>query len=64
LIIEGDNLITTGIEGIYMSGVLVGRVISVVEKTDLFKEIKAEPAFRLQNLDVLAVIIADVNEVF
>ena len=64
LIVEGDNLITTGIEGIYMPGVLVGRVISVAEKTALFKEIKAEPAFRLQKLDVLAVITADVNEIF
>lgn len=64
LIVEGDSLITTGIDGIYMPGVLVGHVVSVVENTSLFKEIKVVPAFKMQNLDLLAVIIADVNEVF
>ncbi|UCE39818.1 MAG: rod shape-determining protein MreC [Candidatus Aminicenantes bacterium] len=64
LITEGDNLITTGIDGIYMPGVLVGRVVSVAENISLFKEIKVEPAFRIQNLDILAVIKADVNELF
>jgi rod shape-determining protein MreC len=64
LIVEGDSLITTGFDGIYMPGVLVGHVVSVVENASLFKEIKVEPAFKLQNLDLLAVITADINELF
>ncbi len=64
LIVEGDRLITTGFDGIYIPGVLVGQVVSIVENTSLFKEIKVMPAFKMQNLDLLAVITADVNEVF
>ena len=64
LVVEGDNLITTGFDGIYMPGVLVGRVVSVEENISLFKEIKVEPAFQIQNLDVLAVITADISELF
>ncbi len=64
LIVEGDRLITTGFDGIYMPGVLVGHVVSVVENTSLFKEIKVVPAFKIQNLDLLAVITVDVNELF
>lgn len=64
LIVEGDRLITTGFDGIYMPGVLVGHVVSVVENTSLFKEIKVVPAFKIQNLDLLAIITVDVNELF
>jgi rod shape-determining protein MreC len=64
LVVEGDHLITTGFDGIYMPGVLVGRVVSVEENVSLFKEIKIEPAFRIQELDVLAVITADISELF
>lgn len=64
MIVEGDMLITTGFDGIYMPGVLVGRVVSVEKNTSLFKKITIEPAFHMQDLDVLAVIKADVNKLF
>jgi rod shape-determining protein MreC len=64
LIEEGDRLITTGFDGIYMPGVLVGYVVSVETNVSLFKEIKIVPAFKIQNLDVLAVITVDVLEFF
>jgi len=64
LIVEGDSLITTGFDGIYMPGVLVGHVVSIVENTSLFKEIKVVPAYKIQDLDLLAVITADVSEFF
>lgn len=64
LIEEGDALITTGIDGIYMPGVLVGYVTSTETNVSLFKGIKVEPAFKIQNLDVLAVITVDANEFF
>jgi rod shape-determining protein MreC len=60
----GDKLITVGTDGIYMPGILVGRVISVVKETSLFKKIEVEPAIKLQDLDQLAVISTDVEEVF
>jgi len=64
LIEKGDPLITTGIDGIYMPGVLVGYVISVEANVSLFKGIKVVPAFKIQSLDVLAVITVDANEFF
>lgn len=64
LIEEGDTLITTGIDGIYLPGVLVGYVTSTETNVSLFKGIKVDPAFKIQSLDVLAVIIVDVNEFF
>lgn len=64
LIEEGDRLITTGKDGIYMPGVLVGYVASVETDISLFKKIKIIPAFKLQELDVLAVIVVETNEFF
>jgi rod shape-determining protein MreC len=61
---EGDELITTGIDGIYMPGILVGYVDAVAENLSLFKKIMVVPAFQLESLDLLAVIAADVNELF
>jgi rod shape-determining protein MreC len=63
-IVEGDRLITTGFDGIYFPGVLVGSVVSVVENISLFKEIMVMPAFKMQNLDLLAIIMVDANEFF
>ena len=63
-IVEGDKLITTGFDGIYIPGVLVGYVVSVVENSSLFKEIIAVPAFKLQDLDLLAIIKEDIHELF
>jgi rod shape-determining protein MreC len=63
-IVEGDRLITTGFDGIYIPGVLVGHVVSVVENISLFKEIIVVPAFKLQDLDLLAIIKEDIHELF
>jgi rod shape-determining protein MreC len=64
LIAEGDELVTNGFDGIYFPGVLVGHVVSIAGNISLFKEIKVEPAFKMQSLDVLAVITKDANEFF
>lgn len=64
-VVEGDELFTTGKDGIYMPGILVGRVDSIKDSaSSLFKEIRVVPAFQLQKLDMLAVITADANELF
>lgn len=64
MIEEGDSLITTGMDGIYMPGILVGYVVTVDTDISLFKTIKVIPAFRMQNLDVLAVVTVDTNSLF
>ncbi len=63
-IAEGDRLVTAGYDGIYFPGIEVGQVISIVEKEGLFKEIKVEPNFKIQGMDLLAVITVDVKEFF
>jgi rod shape-determining protein MreC len=62
--VEGDRLITTGFDGIYMPGVLVGSVVFVKENISLFKEVRVVPAFEINDLDLVAVITADINEFF
>lgn len=61
---EGDRLITTGKDGIYLPGVLAGYVDSIGGNITLFKKIKVIPAFKLESLDLLAIITVDVNEFF
>jgi rod shape-determining protein MreC len=64
-IVEGDRLITSGWDGIYIPGVLVGYVISVEENiSSLFKDIKVAPAFKLQDLDLVAIIKKDIHEFY
>jgi len=63
-IVEGDRLITAGFDGIYFPGIVVGHILSVVGVEGLFKIIKVEPSFKIQELDLLAIIIVDSKEVF
>jgi rod shape-determining protein MreC len=63
-IAEGDRLVTAGFEGIYFPGIEVGTVISVFEKEGLFKDVYVEPAFKIQDLDLLAVITVETKEFF
>jgi rod shape-determining protein MreC len=63
-IVEGDRLITAGFDGIYFPGIEVGRVISVEEKKGLFKTIQVEPTFKMQDIDLLAIITVDTKEFF
>jgi len=60
----GDKLVTVGSDGIYMPGIVAGWVVSVVKEVSLFKKIEIAPAFKIQDLDQLAIIIADVKEFF
>ena len=61
---EGDELVTSGFDHIYPPGILVGRVISVRESEDLFKEIVVAPFFKIEDLDELAVLKIDPGKIF
>jgi rod shape-determining protein MreC len=60
----GDELVTVGADGIYMPGIRAGRVVCVVQEVSLFKKIEIDPAFRIQDLDIVAIITADAKEFF
>ncbi|MFQ6037267.1 MAG: rod shape-determining protein MreC [Candidatus Aminicenantales bacterium] len=61
---EGDRLVSTGSDGIYFPGLTVGYVLSVKKDQSLFKRIEVEPAFRIGDLDLVAVIRARAGELF
>jgi rod shape-determining protein MreC len=59
---EGEGVFTSGLDGIYPSGIPVGRILSIVApETDLFKKIIVEPYFDLSNLDQVAVFTVDLR---
>jgi rod shape-determining protein MreC len=57
-----EEVLTSGLDGIYPSGVPVGRIVSIAEDTELFKKIVVEPYFSLSDLDQVAVFIADLRD--
>ncbi len=60
----GENLYTTGYDGIFPPGINVGRIMSITPTSDLFKKITVKPYFELRHLDQLAVIQLQVKDIF
>lgn len=50
-VVEGDPIVTSGLDGIYPKGIAVGRVESVRNGPRLFKLITVEPAANLERLE-------------
>lgn len=50
-VVEGDPIITSGIDGIYPKGLAIGRVATVRNGPRLFKLVTVEPAARLDRLE-------------
>lgn len=63
-IYEGEDIITSGKDGLFPSGIKVGKIISITTSTSLFKQIKVEPYFDIRYLDHVAIIMRDPMEVF
>jgi rod shape-determining protein MreC len=61
-VIVDEEVLTSGLDGIYPSGLPVGRIVSITESADLFKEIVVEPYFDLSDLDQVAVFTADLRD--
>lgn len=57
-----EEVLTSGLDGIYPSGIPVGRIVSITEDTELFKKIVVEPYFDLSDLDQVAVFTADLRD--
>ncbi len=59
----GEEVLTSGLDGIYPSGIPVGRILSIVApETDLFKRIVVEPYLDLSDLDQVAVFTVDLRD--
>ncbi len=58
----GEEITTSGYDGIYPSRIPVGRIISIAEDTSLFKRIVVEPYFSFSELDRVAVMAVDLRE--
>jgi len=63
-IYEGEDIITSGKDGLFPSGIKVGKIVSITTTTSLFKQIMVEPYFDIRDLDHVAVIMRDPMEVF
>lgn len=55
-IAPGDDVVTTGFDGIYPWGIPVGRVVSVSSNHTLFKDVVVEPDFHFRDLARVAVL--------
>jgi rod shape-determining protein MreC len=56
-----EEVLTSGLDGIYPSGIPVGRIVSIDEDGELFKKIVVAPYFDISDLDRVAVFTADLR---
>jgi rod shape-determining protein MreC len=57
-VVEGDLIVTSGMDGIYPKGIAIGRVASVRNGPRLFKLITVEPAANLDRLEEIFILDA------
>jgi len=63
-VVEGDLIVTSGMDGIYPKGIAIGRVGSVRNGPRLFKLVNVEPAANLDRLEEVFILeAASVSEV-
>ncbi len=63
-IYEGEDVITSGKDGLFPSGIKVGKIVSITTSSSLFKQVKVEPYFDIRHLDHVAIIMRNPMEVF
>lgn len=59
----GEELLTSGLDRIYPSGIKVGTIVSVTTADPLFKTIQVKPSLEFSDLEMVVVIISDSDEV-
>jgi rod shape-determining protein MreC len=60
---EGDRLVTSGFDGVFPKGIVVGTVIKVRKQTlGLFQHIEVMPAVNLARTEEVLIVKADVNQ--
>ena len=53
---EGDEIITSGNQGIFPKGISIGRIVGVPERHNTFQEVRVKPFLNFQKLDYVYVI--------
>ncbi|MFB0564073.1 MAG: rod shape-determining protein MreC [Candidatus Aminicenantaceae bacterium] len=64
IIEEGEELITSGFDHVFPQGIKVGKVVSIKTEHSLFKKVEVKPYFRLEDLDMVVIILNDSLEFF
>jgi len=57
----GDKVVTSGFDGIYPKGKLIGTVVRVEDAPDMFKRIEVEPGMDLHRLEEVLVLVPENN---
>lgn len=60
----GEEVVTSGLDGIFPSGIKVGKIISITESDSLFKGVKVQPHFDFRQLYQVAVVKIDPKDLF
>lgn len=60
----GEEIVTTGYDGIYFPGIPVGRISAIYSGQGLFKRILVQPYFSFRQLEVVAVVKTSSKEIF
>lgn len=60
----GEEVVTSGFDGIFPSGIKVGKIISITESDPLFKRVKVQPYFDFRQLYQVAVVKIDPKDLF
>jgi len=61
---EGEELVTTGYDGVFFAGLPVGKISAIYATQGLFKSILVQPYFNFHNLEIVAVIKTSPKESF
>ena len=59
---EEEEVVTSGFDDMFPSGLKVGRIISIIKTSSLFKKILVKPYFRLSELRQVAVLTENLKE--
>jgi len=60
----GEEIVTSGFDGIFPSGIKVGKIVSIAESDQLFKGVKVQPDFDFRQLYQVAVVKIDPKDLF
>lgn len=61
---KGEEIITSGFDGIFPPGIKAGKIISTTPSTSLFQVVRVKPYFDFRKLDQVAIIMIDPKEIF